>query len=86
MALNNKITKEIDGFTGTLVANDCYIRVDSISASKQSVTCYVVFISNDATIGRASYSFAPNMTGENFIKQSYLHLKTLPEFADATDV
>jgi hypothetical protein len=29
--------------------------------------------------------FIPDMEGGNFIKQAYLYLKTLPEFADAVD-
>ena len=31
------------------------------------------------------YSCAYDITGENPIKQAYLHLKSLPEFADAVD-
>jgi hypothetical protein len=31
------------------------------------------------------YSFAPDLNGKNFIAQAYEHLKTLPEFAGATD-
>jgi hypothetical protein len=31
------------------------------------------------------YFFQYDITGENPIKQAYLYLKTLPEFATATD-
>ena len=30
-------------------------------------------------------SFTPDLDGPNFIQQAYEYLKTLPEFADATD-
>ena len=32
-----------------------------------------------------SMSFVPVLDGDNFIRQAYFHLKTLPEFAGATD-
>jgi len=32
-----------------------------------------------------SYASAYDLSGENPIKQAYLHLKTLPEFSDAVD-
>jgi len=31
------------------------------------------------------YEFIPSLEGQNFIAQAYGHLKTLPEFAGATD-
>jgi hypothetical protein len=36
-------------------------------------------------VKKESYQFTPNMNSDNFIKQAYLHLKSLPEFADAVD-
>jgi hypothetical protein len=35
--------------------------------------------------GDAEYSCAYDLDGANPIRQAYLHLKTLPEFANATD-
>jgi hypothetical protein len=32
-----------------------------------------------------TYRFAPSLDGKNFITQAYEHLKTLPEFAGATN-
>lgn len=36
-------------------------------------------------INNMSYSFIPDLLGDNFIKQGYEYLKTLPEFADCID-
>jgi hypothetical protein len=36
-------------------------------------------------IASEQYSFVPEMKNSNFIAQAYEHLKTLPEFAGATD-
>jgi hypothetical protein len=35
--------------------------------------------------GDESYSCTYDINGENPVRQAYLHLKTLPEFANATD-
>ena len=39
----------------------------------------------DTILQTESYTFAPKLDGENFIKQAYEHLKTLEEFKDAID-
>ena len=36
-------------------------------------------------LGKLRYAFTLDLGGLNPIKQAYLHLKTLPEFADAVD-
>jgi len=64
-----------------------YVRVESINATKKVVRCRVMFYDKDGTelVSVKSYSFPPSMDGRNFIAQSYEYLKTLPEFAGATD-
>lgn len=66
------------------VASNCYIKVESVNANKQEVTAVVSF-AGDRSHRKAEYKFSPDMNGENFIKQAYLHLKTLAEFSGAED-
>jgi|SaaInlStandDraft_3_1057020.scaffolds.fasta_scaffold100827_2 hypothetical protein len=87
MALTKTIQKKLQGFDGALSVKDCYIKVMSISGDKQNMTYHVAFINLDTTVDSVNHSFTPDMlSGDNFIKQAYLHLKTLPEFVGATDV
>jgi hypothetical protein len=71
-----------------ITVNNAYIRVDQISGGKNEVICTVNFYksTDEKTSFKGDiYKFKPNLSGENFIAQSYLHLKTLPEFAGALD-
>jgi hypothetical protein len=86
MALNNKIEKGMDGFTGSVTALDCYIRVDRVSGNKEAMIAEVVFLRGGKNIDSINYSFVPDMAAGNAIEQAYTHLKTLPEFTGATDV
>lgn len=63
---------------------DAYIKVERVSGSKDMVTADVIMTSGDMR-QMVHCKFAPNLDGANFIKQAYEHLKTLPEFAGATD-
>lgn len=64
-----------------------YARVESISGTKQEITGVVSFnqIQSQKTVASKKYTFFYELEGPNPIKQAYLHLKTLPEFADAID-
>jgi hypothetical protein len=66
------------------VVAECYIKVVSVTGLKDSASAQVSFASDKAN-GLKMYSFVPNMEGKNFIAQTYEYLKTLPEFANATD-
>lgn len=68
----------------TVVA-DCYIKVVSVSGDKENVAVTVDFAASNIH-GTRTYVFAPTMGGDNFIKQAYEYLKTLPEFAGAADI
>jgi len=52
---------------------------------KVSIQVFTYKEANELLIESKSFSFTPNLDGENFIKQGYEHLKTLPEFAGAID-
>jgi len=89
MALSKTIEYTPDGFSQPAVLQNAYIRVESISGNKNSLTFSVVaYNKQNADMVSAqimSFVFVPSMTASNFIAQAYEHLKTLPEFAGATD-
>jgi hypothetical protein len=66
---------------------NAYIRISNINGSKQLVGMRVQFLSgpDGEVVREQSYTFTPDMNGDNFIKQAYLHLKSLEYFSDATD-
>jgi hypothetical protein len=64
---------------------DCYIKVSAISGNKDQMGCVVEIQCTDNVIVNKTYGFTPNLSGDNFIKQAYIHLKTLPDFAGAED-
>ena len=85
MALS--INKTITVATKDLTFNNAYLKVTTVQGSKDKIVAsYEIRNSVDgiAFIWNA-LDFIPNMNGENFIKQAYEYLKTLPEFANATD-
>lgn len=72
-----------------------YIRIDELSGGKGSlnlrVRSYVDALKcheGKPWIAEDIHSFSPSVedTADNFLKQGYEHLKTLPEYADAVDV
>ena len=68
----------------TEVSFDAYIKVDKVSATKTDAVADVI-IFGDGKSQMKTYRFTPSMDAGNFIKQTYEHLKTLPEFANAED-
>jgi len=94
MALNKRFTFPADvTLTGEfgvvkngskLLDVNAYIKVATIEGSKDLLTLSVT-LSDGPIVLHRQHSFAPDLKGENFIKQAYLYLKTLPEFADAVD-
>lgn len=61
-------------------------KITSVSGNKTSLNVSVSHVGDVARFERA-YSFEPSVAegSENFIKQAYLYLKTLPEFSGAED-
>lgn len=81
MALQKTIT-----FKGVTVAN-AYIKVQTFSGDKESLTFDVAIRSKaeEQVLSVSSFEVFYDINGTNPIKQAYAHLKTLPEFAGATD-
>lgn len=86
MALKHNL--DLEAFGSTVTVANAYIRVQSVSGTKQLVSFLVEVLdeSMEQRVTEMSYSFEPSMSGSNFIAQAYQHLKTLPEFAGAADV
>jgi hypothetical protein len=85
MALTKNVSVE---FHGKSVAFDnAYIKVISVSGNKTKMTAIVEsFDAKDGTkFNGQMVIFDHDIYGGNAIKQTYDHLKTLPEFAGATD-
>ena len=85
MALQNTVITQ-QGFTAT----DAYHRIEQISLSSKTTLQFMVNSYKDSNESVSfdvdMYSCAYDINGVNPIKQAYLHLKTLPEFAGASDV
>jgi hypothetical protein len=61
-------------------------KIVSVQGNKERLNIDVFFTADGINYHR-NYSFIPSTeeNSTNFIKQAYLHLKTLPEFAGALD-
>jgi len=70
-----------------LVCNSAYIRIDRVITSKLSSVIDVGFYSNSdlPPFHTITLNTVPLLNEVNVLQQAYEHLKTLPEFADATD-
>lgn len=86
MALQKNI-KLTDNFGIEVEIPNAYIKIESTNCSKQNSSYFVAIKkSNDGMIvNKLMNDFSYDLNGENAIKQAYLHLKSLPEFVDATD-
>jgi len=85
MALNKIV--EIVVYGEKIILRNAYVKIERVNGSKTQVQAkYVVYSTKDGEIVEEKYcDFIPDMDGANFIKQAYEHLKTMPEFAGATD-
>lgn len=86
MALTNDHTFATK-YSMDVCVRGCYIKVKSTLTTKTSGTANVVFLSapDGEQLEERPYLFAYDIAGDNPIRQAYLHLKTLPEFANAVD-
>lgn len=68
------------------VAFSAYVKVVSVSGNKTQITALVSFSGEEAHLEK-TYIVPVSADNEssNFIAQAYKHLKTLPDFAGATD-
>lgn len=96
MALRKNIQTEgsviISSSYGTIdkgiekVSFDAYIKVVSVSGDKEKGIADVLFIGDNLTsVKKYNVLLSVDFDSPNFIKQAYLYLKTLPEFAGAVD-
>lgn len=86
MALN-KAMKLNDNFGEQISFDETYIKVEDVGGTKENVaaTAHIYKAKGGPFLFLFRTNFTPSMEGGNFIKQAYEHLKTLPEFAGATD-
>lgn len=82
MALQKTLT-----YKGLTIPN-AYCKVWRIEGDKTEISFGLgVYVSRDGErIYSETHTFDYNLDGENPIKQAYEYVKTLPEFAGATDV
>lgn len=98
MALKQKITTIGESIVNTsygqlkgvdqTITLDCYIKVNAVSQNKTKSNAFVNYsdeANQDNVLFFKNFEFETDLDGENSIKQAYLHLKTLPEFAGAID-
>lgn len=81
------LTKNVISQNG-LSAPSSYIKIKQVTITdKTNAVCNIVFsLGKDVSPYQIdSKSFEYLLDGENAIKQAYEYLKTLPEFAGATD-
>lgn len=83
MALQ-KTVKTVHGLTAT----NAYHRIENMTLNKSEMRFDLRSYSdvNAPPFGFVHCFCAYNLNGENPIRQAYLYLKTLPEWADAADV
>ena len=79
-----KIKKEIAAYETKITLN-CILSVINVRGNKKEMIADCHLVNNDKIVESISYLFTPSLEGDNFIKQAYLHLKSLPEYADAID-
>lgn len=87
MALQKTVTLT-DNFGQQRSFANAYIKVSQVSGGKQSMMATVETRTSDKShaLSVENYQFVPDLDGENFIKQAYEFIKTLPIYSDAIDV
>lgn len=80
-----KKNHEVNFHGKNVLFENCYFKVCQVAGTKQSVIVGVDGLHDNSVVSHKEYVFTPSMDGKNFIAQAYEHLKTLQEFAGATD-
>jgi hypothetical protein len=86
MAILTNIKKTIE-FVG-IVELLAYVRITSITCTQTAITVVICCHHNNRDgiiIKSQCFVFVPNHNGKSIFSQAYDHLKTLPEFSNATD-
>lgn len=72
------------------IVSNAYHRIDKLEGAKNLINILVGTYNEsvDRLIKNENYLFIPNLDNgsENFFKQGYDYLKTLPEFANSVDI
>jgi hypothetical protein len=86
MALLKSVTLKTN-FGDDVVFNNAYVQVVNITGGKNklNVEAHYFKTKDGMFLHKTQAAFEPVLNGNNFIAQSYEYLKTLPEFAGATD-
>ena len=96
MALIAKINEFVSSFANTsfgpielekhqILFENVYVKVETVFSNKIEATATVSYAYQNSKLSNRSFIFPLNLEGHNPIKQAYEYLKTLPEFANATD-
>ena len=65
-----------------------YIVVENMCGNKKELSFSVYYYTDEnksILVDSKAFFFVPTLEGDNFIKQAYSYLKSLPEYADAID-
>lgn len=87
MALQQTIILK-DSFGDDKTFQNTYRKVTNYTGTKEQIFVVVSTYKNKELmqlISADGFSFKPQMNNENFIKQAYEYLKTLPEFVNTQD-
>ena len=86
MALIKNIVLK-DNFNDDKQFVNAYIKIDSLSGNIKvmNITINTYREKDGQQINCQQLVFVPDLNGKNFFAQAYDYLKTLPEFAGATD-
>jgi hypothetical protein len=94
MALETKLTmKKVYAYSSDdfiekeVVVEKCYVKIEKVSGDKEALMLNVGYYDQTRLLKTARFAFTPSVAdgSENFIRQGYEYLKTLPEFARAVD-
>lgn len=71
----------------TITTKPLYIKVEKIVGGKNSVRATVIYVDSDTKdkIAEKTYEFIPTLDGDNFIRQAYEYIKSLPDFEGSED-
>ena len=83
----SKTLELIDNFNESIFIQNAYVHITQVSSTKNTcmATCKIFRSKNKDELEQRFVEFDLDLEGPNPIKQAYLHLKSLPEFADAVD-
>lgn len=88
--LTNKQIEELNNnLEKSFIVPNAYIKIEDLKGNKENIEIYVS-VYKDSTkqicVATKKYSFMPVLeSDDNFIKQGYIFLKSLYEYADAID-